>query len=109
MDSRGSEREPSSENPNPENLAQAAKGDALLEQIQKIDLAGIEDERARAIIRLLLNLVEDLQGKLKKAHQENAYLRERLRLRPGGDGKPGDQAAGSPPQPPHSSEKERAE
>ena len=81
MDSRRSDREPSSENPNPANSPEAAVGDALLEQIQKIDLAGIEDERSRAIIRLLVNLVEDLQGKLKKAQQEIAYLRERLRLR----------------------------
>src|SRR5712691_10966532 len=107
MDNRRSDREPSSENPNPENLAEAAKGDALLEQIQKIDLTGIEDERARAIIRLLLNVVEDLRGELKKARQENAYLRERLRLRQGGGGKPGDQS--SPPQQPRSSEEERKE
>src|SRR5512132_1498805 len=106
MDSRRSDREPSSENPNPENSPEAAKGDALLEQIQKIDLTGIEDERSRAIIRLLLNVVEDLRGELKKAQQENAYLRERLRLRQGGEGKPGDKSS---PQPPRSSEKERSE
>jgi hypothetical protein len=106
MDRRGSEREARSGNPNASNSPEAAVGDALLEQIQKIDLAGIEDERARAVIRLLVNLVEDLQGELKKAHQENAYLRERLRLRQGGEGKPGGKAAGSPP---HSSEKERGE
>jgi len=87
-------------------LAEAAKSDALLEQIQKIDLTGIEDERARAVIRLLLNLVEDLRGDLKKAHQEIAYLRERLGLRQGGEGKPGDKSS---PQPPRSSEKERNE
>lgn len=104
MDSRRSNREPSSENP---NSPEAAKGDALLDQIQKIDLAGIEDERARPIIRLLMNLVEDLRGELRKAQQENAYLRERLRLRQGGDGKPGDKS--SPPQTPRSSEKERNE
>jgi len=107
MDSRRSDREPSSENPNPENSPEARKGDALLEQIQKIDLTGIEDERARAIIRLLLNVVEDLRGELKKAQQEIAYLRERLRLRQGGEGKPGDQS--SPPQQPRSSEEERNE
>src|SRR5437899_6162704 len=107
MDSRGSDREPSSENPNLENLAEAVKGDALLEQIQKIDLAGIEDERSRAIIRLLVNLVEDLQGKLKKAQQEIAYLRRQLGLRQDGEGKPSGQSA--PPQPPRSSENERNE
>jgi hypothetical protein len=106
MDSRRSEVEPSSGNPNRENSAEAAKGDALLEQIQKIDLTGIEDERARAIVGLLLNVVEDLRGELKKAQQENAYLREQLRLRQGGEGKPGDKSS---PQPPRSSEKERNE
>jgi len=105
MDSRRSDPEPSSGNPNPANSPEAAKGDALLEQIQKIDLTGIEDERARAIIRLLLNVVEDLRGELKKAHQEIAYLRERLRLRPGGE--PGDKS--SSPQQPRSSEEERKE
>jgi hypothetical protein len=109
MDSSESKREPSSGNPNPANSAEAAVGDALLEQIQKIDLAGIEDERARAIVRLLLNLVEDLRGELKKAQQENAYLRQRLRLHQGGEGKPGDKPAGSAPQQPRSSEKERNE
>src|SRR5712691_9714583 len=107
MDSRRSDPEPSSGNRNPANSPEAAVGDALLEQIQKIDLAGIEDERSRAIIRLLVNLVEDLQGKLKKAQQENAYLRQQLGLRQGGEGKPGGNS--SPPQPPRSSEEERKE
>ena len=107
MDSRRSDREPSSGNTNPENSPEAVKGDALLEQIQKLDLAGVEDERARAIIRLLLNVVEDLRGELKKAQQEIAYLRERLRRPQSGEGKPGDNS--SPPQAPRSSEKERSE
>jgi hypothetical protein len=82
---------------------------ALFDQVQKIDLAGIEDERARAIVALLLNLVEDLRGELKKAHQENAYLRERLRLGQGGGGKGGKPPQSSPRQQTHSSEKERKE
>ena len=106
MDSRRSDAEPSSGNRNPANSPEAAVGDALLEQIQKIDLGGIEDERSRAIIRLLVNLVEDLQGKLKKAQQEIAYLRQQLGLRQGGEGKPGGKSS---PQPPRSSEKERNE
>jgi len=106
MDSRRSDAEPSSGNRNPANSPEAAVGDALLEQIQKIDLVGIEDERSRAIIRLLVNLVEDLQGKLKKAQQEIAYLRQQLGLRQGGEGKPGGKSS---PQPPRSSEKERKE
>ena len=107
--SRRSRRQASQGNPSEANSQQASGADALLDQVQKIDLAGIEDERARAVIRLLLNLVEDLRRELKKAHQEIAYLRERLRLRQGG-GKPGDKPESSPPQQPtHSSEKERSE
>lgn len=82
--------------------------DALIEQVRKIDLAGIEDERARAIVGLLLNLVEDLRGELRKAHQEIAYLRERLGLGKGG-GTPGDQPGSSPSPAKRSSEKERSE
>ena len=96
-------------NPSPANSPQSARIDALLDQVQKIDLAVIEDERARAIIALLLNVVEALRGELKKAHQEIAFLRERLGLREGGAGKPGDKSGNSrSPQTP-SSEKERKE
>ena len=107
--SRRSRRQSSPVNPSPANSPQTAVAEALLDQVQKIDLTGLEDERARAIIGLLLNLVEDLRGELKKAHQEIAYLRERLRLRQGGDGTPGDKPESSPPQQTHSSEKERSE
>ena len=75
---RRARRQPNQGNPSAENSPQAARIDALLDPVRKMDLAGIEDERARAIIALLLNLVEDLGRELKKAHQENAYLRERL-------------------------------
>jgi hypothetical protein len=76
--SRRSRRQPNQGNQSAENAPQASRVDGLLDQVQKIDLAGIEDERVRAIVGLLLNVVEDLRGELKKAHQENAYLRERL-------------------------------
>jgi hypothetical protein len=85
---RRARRQSAQGNPSPENSPQAARIDALLDPIRKIDLSGIEDERARAITALLLNLVEDLRGELKKAHQENAYLRERLGLGRSGEGKP---------------------
>ena len=39
--------------------------------LQKVDLAGIQDERARECIRLLLNLIESLTAELRKAHAEN--------------------------------------
>lgn len=107
--SRRSGSQPNQGNPSPENSPQGARIDALLDQVQKIDLAGIKDQRERAIIGLLLNLVEDLRGELRKAHQEIAYLRERLGLRQGGAGKPGDKPESSPPQQTHSSEKERKE
>lgn len=107
--SRRSRHQPNQGNPSPENSPQAARIDALLDQVRKIDLAGIEDKRERAIVGLLLNLVEDLRGELKKAHQEIAFLRERLRLGQGGAGKPGDKPGSSPSQQTHSSEKERKE
>lgn len=106
---RRSRRQSDQGNPSPENSPQAARIDALLDQVQKIDLTCIQDEQARAIVGWLLNVVEDLRGELKKAHQENAYLRERLGLRRGGEGKPGDQPGSAPPQQTHSSEKERKE
>jgi hypothetical protein len=106
---RRSRRQRSQGDPSAENPPQASRIDALLDQVQKIDLTVIADEQARAIIRLLLNLVEDLRGELRKAQQENAYLRERLGLRRGGDGKPGDQPGNSPSPQTHSSEKERKE
>lgn len=90
----------------PEEASRAGVADALLEQVGKIDLAGIGEERTRAMVALLLNVVEDLRRELGKAHREIAFLRDRLRLRRGGGGKPDDKPAGAPP---HSSEKERAE
>lgn len=107
--SRRSHNQPNQGNPSPENSSQGARIEALLDQVQEIDLAGIRDERERAIIGLLLNLVEDLRGELRKAHQEIAYLREQLRLGQGGEGRPGDKPESSPPQQTHSSEKERKE
>jgi hypothetical protein len=107
--SRRSRRQANQGNRSAEKAPPAARVDGLLDQVQKIDLAGIEDERVRAIVGWLLNVVEDLRGELKKAHQENAYLRERLGLRRGGEGKPGDKPDSSPPQATHSSEKERKE
>ena len=103
--SRRSRRRSNQGNPSSENSPRAARIEALLDQVQKIDLSGIAEEGTRAIVGLLLNLVEDLRIELKKAHQEIAYLRERLGLGPGGAGKPGDQPGSSPSQQTHSSEK----
>ncbi len=60
------------------NSSQAARIDALLDQVQKIDLTDIADEGTRAIVGLLLNLVEDLRGELKKAHQEIHHPSRRI-------------------------------
>src|SRR5207247_9035567 len=46
--------------------------------LQKVDLAGIQDERARECIGLLLNLIESLTADLRKAQAEILYLREQL-------------------------------
>jgi len=76
--------------------------------LQKVDLAGVQDERARECIRLLLNLIESLTADLRKAQAENLYLRDQLNRRKGGGGKP-DRSKDSSAPASHSSEKERAE
>ena len=90
-------------------MSDSAAGGSAIEQIlQKIDVASIQDERARECIRLLLNLVETLTVELRKAQAENRYLREKLHGRKGGDGKP-DPSQGASPPASRSPEKERAE
>ena len=82
---------------------------SAIEQIlRKIDVASIQDERARECIRSLLNLVETLTVELRKAQAENRYLRAKLNERKGGDGK-SDPPKGASPSGSRSSEKERAE
>src|SRR5437899_11547294 len=76
--------------------------------LQKVDLAGIQDERARECIRLLLNLIESLTADLRKAQAEILYLREQLNRRKGGGDKPNQPKDASRPAS-QSSEKERAE
>jgi hypothetical protein len=76
--------------------------------LRSVDLAGIQDERARECIRLLLNLIESLTVDLRKAQAENLYLREQLNRRQGGGGKP-DQPKDTAGAKSQSSEKERAE
>ena len=81
---------------------------SVVDQIlENVDLASIQDERARECIRLLLNLTESLTADLRKAQAENLYLREQLNRRKGGGGKadPADTSAPAS----RSSEKERAE
>jgi len=85
-----------------------AGGSAIEQILQNVDVASIQDERARECIRLLLNLVETLTVELRKAQSENRYLREQLHGRKGGGGKP-DPSKGTSPPASRSSEKERAE
>src|ERR1035438_10444005 len=84
-------------------------GISAVDQIlRSVDLAGIQDERARECIRLLLNLIESLTADLRKSQAENLYLREQLKRRQGGGGKPDQPKDTAAPQS-QSSEKERAE
>jgi len=85
-----------------------AGGSAIERILQNVDVASIQDERARECIRLLLNLVETLTVELRKAQAENRYLREQFPGRKGGGGKPAPSKGASPPAS-RSSEKERAE
>lgn len=85
-----------------------ADGRAIEQILQGVDVASIQDERARECIRLLLNLVETLTAELRKAQAENRYLREQLHGRKGGGGKP-DPSKGASSPASRSSEKERAE
>jgi hypothetical protein len=85
-----------------------AYGSVIEQILQKVDIASIQDERARECIRLLLNLVETLHVELRKAQAENGYLREQLHGRKSGGGKPDSSKGGSPPAS-RSSEAERAE
>jgi hypothetical protein len=87
-------------------------GSAVEQILKNVDLASIQDERARECIRLLLNLIESLSAELRKAQAENQYLREQLQRRQGGGGKAGGKPGSSPdPSAPasRSSERERAE
>jgi hypothetical protein len=91
------------------NWMSGQSGFSAVDQIlHNVDLAGIQDERARESIRLLLNLIESLTADLRKAQAENLYLREQLNRRKGGGGKP-DQPKDTAGAKSQSSEKERAE
>src|SRR5437667_138401 len=59
--SRRSRRRSNQGNPSSENSPRAARIEALLDQVQKIDLSGIAEEGTRAIVGLLLNLVQELR------------------------------------------------
>ncbi len=89
------------------NWMSDSQPNAVEQILQSVDLASIQDERAREIIRLLLNLVESLTADLRRAQAEIVFLRQQLKDRKGGGGKPGSTRDGSPAA--RSSEKERRE
>ena len=76
--------------------------------LRNVDLTGIQDERARECVRLLLNLVESLTAEVRKLQAENLALREQLQGRKGSGGTP-DRSGGASSSAMRSSEKERAE
>jgi len=76
--------------------------------LDDLDLTGIPDERARALIVRLLNLSEDLSADLRAAQAEIQRLRDENNRLNGEQGKPTITPNAVPPDPTdHSSERER--
>src|SRR5882672_5754561 len=85
-------------------LATGASGTML----EDLDLHSIADERARELVRRLLNVLEDVMADLRAAQAENQRLRDEINRLKGEQGRPKVQS--NTPQPPHtdhSSEQER--
>jgi hypothetical protein len=73
-----------------------------------LDLSGIQDERARALIVRLLNLIEDQAADLRTAQEEIQRLRDEINRLKGEQGKPDVKPNASQSAPSdHSSERER--
>ena len=77
--------------------------------VENIDLATIQDERARHCIVQLLNLVEKLAGELRKAQAEVEFLRQQRGSGKAGGGKPNQPAGAESSHAPRSSEQRRSE
>lgn len=76
--------------------------------LDDLDLAAIPDERARALIVRLLNLIEDLSADLRAAQEEIQRLRDENNRLKGEQGKPTVKPNAPRPDPTdHSSERER--
>ena len=76
--------------------------------LEDLDLNSIVDDRARELVRQLLNLLEDVMADLRVAQAENQRLRDEINRLKGEQGRPTIKA--NQPQPPstdHSSERER--
>jgi len=72
-----------------------------------LDLTSIQDERARALIVRLLNLLEDQAADLRAAQDEIQHLRDEINRLKGEQGKPDVKPNTLPPATDHSSERER--
>ncbi len=75
--------------------------------LDDLDLRAIQDERARALIVRLLNLMEDLTADLRAAQEQIQRLRDENNRLKGEQGKPDIKPNKAPPSPDHSSERER--
>lgn len=75
--------------------------------LDDLDLRGIQDERARALIVRLLNLIEDLTADLRTAQEEIQQLRDENNRLKGEQGKPEIKPNKEPAASDHSSERER--
>ena len=76
--------------------------------LEDLDLNSIADDRARELVRQLLNLLEDVMADLRVAQAENQRLRDEINRLKGEQGRP--TIKSNQPQPPstdHSSEHER--
>jgi hypothetical protein len=76
--------------------------------LEDLDLNSIADDRARELVRRLLNLLEDVMADLRAAQAENQRLRDEINRLKGEQGRP--TIKSNQPQPPskdHSSEQER--
>ena len=76
--------------------------------LEDLDLHSIADDRARELVRQLLNLLEDVMADLRVAQAENQRLRDEINRLKGEQGRP--TIKSNQPQPPstdHSSEHER--
>jgi hypothetical protein len=75
--------------------------------LDDLDLSGIQDERAHALLVRLLNLIEDLSADLRAAQDENQRLRDEINRLRGEQGKPTIKPDTPPSSTDHSSERER--
>src|SRR6266702_1119571 len=76
--------------------------------LEELDLHSIADERARELVRRLLNMLEDVMADLRASQAENQHLRNEINRLKGEQGTPKIKAnTPPPPRQNHSSEQER--